>query len=231
MRVAGIPLGVGQNLINPINPNTKLLLRFDGADGSTTFTDSSSSNHAMSIGLGTPIISTARTPPWGSSSLEITYAVNEYIQTELSSDFDLTGNQPFTIEYWAYLTSYNTLTSSLVIGTDQNAVSPIRFYGDGTLAIGNATLSSWQTVGLSSGVLPTSSAWNNFCVVGNGTTIKAFVNGQNTGSTTTHPNWTSANRRVFVGIGGGQSASGNYKGVRFTQEALYSSNYTPPTNY
>lgn len=215
--------------INPSqNPNTKLILNFEGANNSTTFTDTSQSNHTMSIGSGTPTITTS-VKPFGTSSLELSYNSGEYISSELSSDFNLTGKQRFTLEFWANLSTYNQLQGSLTIGADHAAVAPIRFYGDGTILVGNAALSGWQTIALSSGTSPTNNAWNHFCVVGDGTNIKVYVNGQNNGNQATHPNWTSGNRRVWVGIGG-QAASGYYKCVRLTHDVLYTANFTPPND-
>ncbi len=227
------PLGVLKKEQDPWpapSAQTKLLLRFEGLNNSTTFTDDSASAHTMTIGNGTPTITTAE-KPYGTSSLDLSYNSGEYIYSDLSSDFNLTGNQAFTLEFWANLSTYNQLQSSLTIGADQTAVVPIRFYGDGTILVGNEALTSWQNVALSSGTSPTGYAWNHFCVVGDGTNIKVYVNGQNNGNQATHPNWTSANRKVWVGIGGGQAASGFYKGVRLTHQALYTGNFTPPTMY
>ena len=56
MRVAGIPLGVGQNTLNP-SSSTLALLHFDGANGSTTFTDSSANNVTITTN-GTAQLST-----------------------------------------------------------------------------------------------------------------------------------------------------------------------------
>ena len=230
------PLGVlkkktaNQGFPQP-SAQTKLLLRFEGLNNSTTFTDDSASAHTMTIGSGTPTITTSE-KPYGTSSLELSYNSGEYIYSDLSSDFNLTGNQVFTIEFWANLSSYNTLVSSLMISDDLTDYVPIRFYGNGTILVGNAALNGWQNVGLSSGATATDNAWNHFAVVGDGTNIKVYVNGQNNGNQATHPNWTSASRRVWVGTGGGGSkASGFYKGVRLTHQALYTGNFTPPTMY
>lgn len=59
------PLGV---LKKKTDLATLLDLRFEGADGSQVFTDSSSYNRAVTVGSGTPIISTTN-PLSGSSSL------------------------------------------------------------------------------------------------------------------------------------------------------------------
>lgn len=64
MRVAGIHLGV----LKKTDLATLLNLRFEGADGSQVFTDSSSYNRAVTVGSGTPIISTTN-PLSGLSSL------------------------------------------------------------------------------------------------------------------------------------------------------------------
>jgi hypothetical protein len=64
MRVAGIPLGV----LKKPDIATLLNLRFDGADGSQVFTDSSIYNRSVTVGSGTPALSTTN-PLSGTSSL------------------------------------------------------------------------------------------------------------------------------------------------------------------
>lgn len=95
------PLGVvsnGSPQIPAVTTNTKLLLHFDGVDGSTTTTDSSASNHLVTIIGGT--ISTTQSK-FGGSSL---HNVN-HVSVNASTDWQL-GTQEFTLEGWFYIESY-----------------------------------------------------------------------------------------------------------------------------
>jgi hypothetical protein len=79
-----------------------LLLRFDGANNSTTFTDSSIYNHTITRNGGT-IISTAQSQFGGSSAYFD--GTGDYLETASNSLFAL-GTSDFTVELWAYPSSY-----------------------------------------------------------------------------------------------------------------------------
>lgn len=80
-----------------------LLLNFDGSNNSTTFTDSSVNNHSVSIATGSPVISTTQSK-FGGSSLYLNGSSSLYINSNTS--FNLTGEIPYTIEFWMRMESY-----------------------------------------------------------------------------------------------------------------------------
>lgn len=90
MRVAGIPLGGGQNTASA---NPKLLLNFDAVDSSSVFVDGSTYNNTMT-NVGMPTIA-------GNKGI---FDGNSYIYTDtlpsfLDKDFEITGK--FTISTYA----------------------------------------------------------------------------------------------------------------------------------
>ena len=85
---------------------TTLELQFEGANNSTTFTDSSSFARPVSTAFGTPKISTAQSAD-GSSSLLLDGVSGISIPDSNSLDF---GNKDFEIEFYVRPTSSPNLT-------------------------------------------------------------------------------------------------------------------------
>jgi len=83
---------------DPYFANVALLLHMNGANGSTTFTDSSL--HARTVaGFGGAAISTGQSKFGGASAL---LGVGKYLTTDdIVGEF---GTQPFTVECWLFLT-------------------------------------------------------------------------------------------------------------------------------
>lgn len=208
------------------SPVTKLLLNFEGSNGSTTFTDESPSAHAISIGAGSPVISTTQ-KPFGTSSLYTSSGA--YLQTDASTDFSMSDLQVFTLELFVFATTFYEEKSPL---STRNTASycPIEIRGDGRVLLGNATLNNWYGVTLTSNVSLINNAWNHIRVVADGVYIKVYVNGiNNNPSLASHPNWSAAARRLYIGRGGDGSFNGYIKGVRFRNEVMNTGNFTPPT--
>ena len=92
---------------------TKLLLHMDGANGSTTITDSSSSGHlpVLSSGSGTIELRTA-VKKFGSASLYMDSNGTEKCTIPDSSDFAVSSNN-FTIDFWLRYVS-GTLSNNFV---------------------------------------------------------------------------------------------------------------------
>lgn len=93
-------------MADPLFSEVAALLHFDGTNGSTAFTDSSSHGHAFSIGDGTPTISTTQSKFGGASGR---FAV-DYITTPHDAVF-LFGADPFTIEFFVRFDSLATAQS------------------------------------------------------------------------------------------------------------------------
>lgn len=226
MRVAGVYCGAVKKTASPLDPNlTKLLLNFDGTNGSTTFIDESPSAHTISIGAGSPVISTTQ-KPFGESSLSVSGGA--YLQTDLSTDFSMSGLQVFTLELFVFATSFVGVGSPLST-RNSGIYCPIEIKSDGTLFIGNAALNGWDTTSYGSGVSLINNAWNHIRVVADGVNIKVYVNGLNNNSfPIAQPNWGNVARRLYIGRGGDGSFDGYIKSVRFRNEVTNTGNFTPP---
>ena len=222
------PLGVlRKKAIQSADPNlTKLLLNFEGSNGSTTFTDESPSAHPITIGAGSPVISTAQ-KPFGASSLYTSSGA--YLQTDQSIDFAMSGLQVFTLELFVFATAFNGAKSPLSTRI-AGVYCPIEILGDGTIFVGDADLNSWYATSYGSGVSLINNAWNHIRVVADGLTIKVYVNGVNNNSSPlAQPNWSNTARHLYIGRGGDGSFDGYIKGVRFRNEVMNTGNFTPPT--
>lgn len=97
------------NMRDPYLSQVQLLLRGDGVDGGTTFSDSSPARRTLTR-VGTPIISSAQSKFGGTSIRVATSAVNNAITATSSSSFD-TVTTDFTVEAWVYFTA---TTSQLI---------------------------------------------------------------------------------------------------------------------
>ena len=80
-----------------IDTYTKLLLHCDGADGSTTFSDSSNNNHTVTAN-GSVEIDTAQSKFGGASGL-FTSTSSDYLSVPDSADWNF-GSNPFTVDFW-----------------------------------------------------------------------------------------------------------------------------------
>lgn len=83
-----------------VDPNTVLLIHSDTTNGSTTFTDSSSSTHTINIDNGTPTHSTTQAK-FGATSISLTTSDQLAIPNSTDFQFD-TG--AFTVDGWFYYT-------------------------------------------------------------------------------------------------------------------------------
>lgn len=88
-----------RNISGGNDANALLLLHMDGANGSTTFTDSSASARAMTR-VGSPTISTAQSKFGGASMIGTTA---NYITALDSNDWTFSGN--FTVDFWGRITA------------------------------------------------------------------------------------------------------------------------------
>jgi hypothetical protein len=159
-----------------------LLLRFDGSNNSTTFTDSSKYNHTITRYGGT-IISTAQSKFGGSSAYFD--GTGDYLATPSDALFAL-GTSDFTVELWAYPSSYpgsdlrslidtRSSTSSggllIWIGADQKWLC----YTSANSNSIQRTVSSIESASLNT--------WSHLRVTRYNGVIYFYVNGQFQGST------------------------------------------------
>jgi hypothetical protein len=148
----------GYTVYGSLAPIVSALFNFDGANNSTTFTDSSSYNHVPTR-YGNTIISTAQSKFGGSSAYFD--GTGDYLSIATNSVFAM-NKDDFTVECWVYPTSFptsdlgaiveNRSTSSsggfsLWLGNNQKWVLYVSSDGNAVQraasSIENATLNTW----------------------------------------------------------------------------------------
>ncbi len=112
-------LGLGDYYWN----NTKLLIQSEAANLSTSFSDSSMSNHSVSGSGG--ILHSTNIFKYGTSSIYADTS-GDYLAVGNHSDFTL-GENPFTIEFWTYLNSYSISGSPVISKGDEKTEGTASF--------------------------------------------------------------------------------------------------------
>ena len=211
----------------PVDYNTVLWLKFEGANGSTIFTDSSSQNNTITR-YGSPSITTSNSK-FGNSCLGIN--ATSYLKINRSESFDIGAGQPFTIQMWLYITGGTGASGGLISMRDAPVYCPIEvnITNNGTLAtkIGNATLNSWD----SSSFTMSTYVWRHFAIVGDGSLIKVYNHGVQSAAFA-QPHWPNDEYPLQINRNGdNQMQSCAYiDHLSFHKTALWLSDFTPPTS-
>lgn len=210
---------------DPFFSSVSLLLHGNGANGGTTFTDSSSSPKTVTR-TGTATTSTTQSKFNGSS---INLPGNGQITTPNVAGLELM-NTDFTMEGWFYFTS--TGSSTVVISKRQfgttSASFQLHYYSGGW----EFQYSGVATT-LSLGAAPSLNAWHFVALSRNGTNLRLFIDGTQNGSTGTMNNSTENTAADFT-IGGpvenNSYMTGYFAEFRVTKGVgRYTANFTPPT--
>lgn len=194
-----------------------LLLHFDGANNSTTFTDSSPSNLTFTRD-NNPVISTAQSKFGGASGYFP--GSGDYIQSE-GSLFNF-STQDWTIEFWMY----PTLGSAFqCIFTIQGGIN-VHLYDDNAIYVNDAVTGAGGFTGGSFGT----NQWYHIAITRQSGTLRVFSNGSLVGSSST-PFGSSVTPVI---IGGAYSGffHGYLDELRVVQgTAIYTNpaGFTPPT--
>jgi hypothetical protein len=205
-----------------------LLLHCDGTNGSTTFTDSSSYAHSMSIAAGSPTISTAQSKFGGASIYGNTGDCR--IFTTLDADAD--GVENWTIAGWfrraasetyvalGYWNGGNNVLELMGGGYDNSY--KLRYTGLGGEVMTSTTAFALDT-------------WTHFEVsakkVGATTTWYMFIDGDLEDSTTSggdtlHDGAFEIGRQSSAGFSG---MNGYLDEYLIYMDCLHTSSFTPPT--
>jgi hypothetical protein len=154
--------------------NVSLLLHFNGANGSTTFTDNSPTPKTATANNGASI-STVQSKFGGASGLFD--GANDNVTVADNTGFDF-GSGDFTIEYWEYRTASTANTPTI---SRNNGGNPPWMLGWSNGSIINffssANGSSWDVaVNISMGAIIINS-WAHYAVTRQGNTFRTFQNG------------------------------------------------------
>ena len=203
--------------------DVSLLLKADGANGSTTIVDSSPTPKVVTA-VGGAQISTAQSK-FGGSSIYFD-GTGDYLRLTDSADWFF-GSAAFTIECWAKRSSASgsyTLTAQI-----SGAYFGHQFILTGT----GATFNSYNTsiTSLTAAFTPDTS-WHHVAACSDGTTLRIFLDGAIVGSraATNIPDSTGF---LYVGIdwdGASTPFNGYIDDLRITKGvARYTAAFTPPT--
>lgn len=206
-----------------INAYTVLCLHCNGEDGSTTFTDSSDSAHAITV-VNNAQIDTAQYK-WTSSGL-FNSATSDYIYALPSSDWNF-GSAPWTIDCWLRTPEDQHNKCPVCIGGQQ-----IGFWQMSSYKIGFDVSDDLGTryYDFSTGSIAQNS-WTHLALVRNGTNLYFFVNGikkvtKDVGTNT----FNKSADALYVGGPGSYYFNGWVEELRIQKgEACWTSDFTPET--
>lgn len=214
---------------DPHYSNVSLLLHMDGADGSTTFTDSSPTPKTVTSYADAQISTTQS--KFGGSSLRLD-GTDGYLSIPSDAGFAF-GTGDFTVEFWVNLDVNNVYQMMFYTGPYNTSQLAVRVSDTGKLQtfIGNGT----DSYGVVSGATTvTTSDWHHIAVASASGVIKSFLDGVQQSSKANATSITSTTAAYI----GAQVVSGSPAGfpagyideMRVTKGvARYTADFTPPT--
>jgi len=197
--------------------SVSLHLKMDGANGSTTFTDSSPNALAVTA-TGNAQISTTQSKYNGTSAYF--NGTNSYLSMANNSAFDF-GSGDFTVECWVYFNSLGGSDYAPIFGNAYlfyvgSAGQMLLFNGSSNVATG------------SSGAV-TTGAWYHLAWVRSSSTVKMFVNGVQNGSNATVSSSIASGSSNSIGFWPTVYLNGYIDELKITKGvARYTSAFTSP---
>lgn len=209
---------------DPDIASVSALLRFNGSNGSTTFTNAVSNGLTLAA-RGAGALSTT-SPKFGTASLNVPLAVDDGVTlTNAGSLFQFPKD--FTIEWWLYPIALTNDASMYVSNT-----------GDSNYLAINIDSSNWNLY-LNSGNPEatiahslTLNAWTHCAIVRAGSTVTVYVGGVATGTATSSVTLGYASPSLHrIGSAGSGTSNWRMDEFRVTKGiARYTKNFTPPVS-
>jgi hypothetical protein len=207
--------------------DTSLLLRGNGTNGSTSFTDESPNN--LTITNNGSVTVNTTTKKYGTGSMA--FSGSNYLSIPNSSRL-VFGAGDFTVEAWINLTSIPVANVSTIAGVWDAST------GYGWIIQTDPSMLRIVTTGLvftSASWAPATNIWYHIAVSRSSGSIRIFVNGTQIGTTATVTGDIQSTFTLNIGMNrdGGNSSlpfNGYVDDLRITKGyARYTANFTPPT--
>lgn len=215
---------------DPYFANVSLLLHCDGANGSTTFTDSSAA--ARTVTPSNCTISTAQSK-FGGASARFASGVLPRLSIPTSADFDF-GSGDFTLEAWVRPDT-STFTGTLMDRGRYTDFSPwtlILVDGKVRLTCSTGAFTSWDVCNILSTTALAANTWYHVAATRQSTAFKIFINGTEEGSATSSATLGTTTEPVQVGRSNTSANPflGYMDDIRITKGvARYTSGFSVPT--
>lgn len=214
---------------------TEALMHFDGADGSTVFTDETGKRTVTRGGAAQ--ISMAQSK-FGGASLRTNKATQDFLKFDGSLDWNF-GADRFTVEFWVYKASNNANLARIFQLRDGDTYSGMGLSDDGpggNLGLYmSSTGSSWDLVS-SPALGPLAlNTWIHLALVRKGSAVRLYKNGVQIGAWAIGSAvlaWNAAWQPILGGQSGAtnRTLDGWFDEFRVVNgEALYLNNFTPPS--
>ena len=219
----------------PTDPNfasVVLLLHFDGTNGSSTLTDSSSYNRTATRNGNAQITTTG--PLFGTGA-GLFDGTGDNWTFPSSTDFDLTSGLDYTIEGRAYADVNNELNFLCANRSDSGGDQGWIFYVSATGKLTFTVVApaggggSQSVVGATT---ITTGTWFSWAMTKASGSTRLFLNGTVDGTGSIQHQAAASNGLLRIGSSSGEDGTRDWKGkldeVRFTRSvARYTANYTP----
>jgi hypothetical protein len=204
---------------DPYINNVSLLLHMDGADGSQTFTDSSTNNFQVTNFDQVQISTTFK--KFGTGSARFDGNV-DYLDVNYNDKLNL-SNTDYTIEFWVRFFG--------ISGSPIFLTTSIAGDFDWQLRLENNALKLKSFLGeVSANWIPVVDQWYHIAVVRSGSSTNLYIDGQQLASSNLNPINNNTNSLKIGGRGDGASLFGNIDELRITKGiARYTSNFIPQT--
>jgi Concanavalin A-like lectin/glucanases superfamily len=226
--ILGVPAAPAGNT-DPYWNNVQLLVKANGSDGGTTFTDSSLNGYSSPSVTGVTTSTTQAKFGTASMRFSVGNSANAYLTWPDTStavaNFNLANDtdNAFTIEAWIYVTSTSTAGHIFEWGTGSSSRNVVFLNG--------AYPDVYTDTGANGGTRV-----NNIAFVRNGSTdYRLYLDGNQCGSTYSGTIMYKANSKFDVGMNVyGVTAGDRFQGymdeLRVTKGvARYTTTFTPPT--
>lgn len=214
---------------DPFWANVVLLSNFNGTDGSTSFTDISTSAHTLTAG-GNAQVDTDQFKFGGASV--IFDGGNDWVEAADSSDWDLCDGNDFTIECWYRPAALGT--RQFLCGQSDGGASVVRSLLECTAAgeLRYFTGTAATNTDLQSGSTMSAGNWYHLAISREGDDWRLFLDGgleASVNDSTTYSDMTSVFAVGRVGFFTSLTTNGHIDDFRITKGiARYTAGFTPP---